>query len=415
MNIRKPWKQTPSYKGEEKAESYNFFDISSFFRFDTHRNALGVLSDQTCSDLGFENLFMFSDRTASRIGQQYLYNLMRIIPDKAGEIERHEALINELSSHPDLQEELVKDLQILNTHEAYSIASLMGIGFPAVPVWRKILFRICGFLPALFLLLLYFYQAGAWLLLLIAAILVNGVIHYGNKPNNLNFLISIPQLIRLLNISGKLSKNPLFTELGKEVPEALSSLETLRKASGHLRMESKMDSDLAVILWAIMECVKIFFLAEPIAYHKVITLLKDKNRQIETVFRFGRQSVVGRFSAEEPALLLSAGKAGRRGADGDGGDVSSPAQELCCQYDPDRRPLHPVYRFEYVGKDYFHPYPGRQYASGTDASYSFCPADADENACHDPCRPDAFRQPFRRQKFLSERSGVDPRYAIMQP
>ena len=185
MNIRKPWKQTPSYKGEEKAESYNFFDISSFFRFDTHRNALGVLSDQTCSDLGFEDLFMFSDRTASRVGQQYLYNLMRIIPDKAGEIERHEALINELSSHPDLQEELVKDLQILNTHEAYSIASLMGIGFPAVPVWRKILFRICGFLPSLLLLLLYFYQAGAWLLLLIAAILVNGVIHYGNKPNNL--------------------------------------------------------------------------------------------------------------------------------------------------------------------------------------------------------------------------------------
>ena len=164
MNIRKPWKQTPSYKGEEKAESYNFFDISSFFRFDTHRNALGVLSDQTCSDLGFEDLFMFSDRTASRVGQQYLYNLMRIIPDKAGEIERHEALINELSSHPDLQEELVKDLQILNTHEAYSIASLMGIGFPAVPVWRKILFRICGFLPSLLLLLLYFYQAGAWLL-----------------------------------------------------------------------------------------------------------------------------------------------------------------------------------------------------------------------------------------------------------
>ena len=29
MNIRKPWKQTPSYKGEEKAESYNFFDIKS--------------------------------------------------------------------------------------------------------------------------------------------------------------------------------------------------------------------------------------------------------------------------------------------------------------------------------------------------------------------------------------------------
>lgn len=70
------------------------------------------------------------------------------------------------------------------------------------------------------------------------------------------------------------------------MPGALSSLETLRKASGHLRMESKLDGDMAVILWAIMECAKIFFLAEPVAYNKVIGLLKDKNRDIDTVFRF---------------------------------------------------------------------------------------------------------------------------------
>ena len=73
MNIRKPWKQTPSYKGEEKAESYNFFDISSFFRFDTPRNALGVLSDQTCSDLGFR---LFPDLCHLRKGIGFVCNVL---------------------------------------------------------------------------------------------------------------------------------------------------------------------------------------------------------------------------------------------------------------------------------------------------------------------------------------------------
>lgn len=286
MNIWKPWKQTAGYEGKEKTEDYNFFEISSFFRFDTHRNALGVLSEQTCSDLGFDDLFMFSDRTVSRVGQQYLYNLMRTIPDKANEIEQNEPLVNTLATHPDLHRGIIKDLHFLSAPDAYSIAPLMELGHPVVPTWRKILFRFCGFLPALFLLSFYLYQSGTCLVIFIATIIVNGVIHYGNKPNNLNYLASIPQLIRLLNISGKLCKNPLFSGIGKEVPDALSSLESLRKASGHLRMESKMDSDLAVILWAITECVKIFFLAEPIAYNKVVTLLKDKNRHIETVFRF---------------------------------------------------------------------------------------------------------------------------------
>lgn len=75
----KPWGHTSYYGGEEKTEDYNFFEISSFFRFDKHQRALGVLSEQTCADLGFEDLFMFSDRTVSRVGQQYLYNLMRTI------------------------------------------------------------------------------------------------------------------------------------------------------------------------------------------------------------------------------------------------------------------------------------------------------------------------------------------------
>ena len=82
MSIFNFRKHPAGYGGEEKAETYDFFEIAAFFRCDSHKQALGVLSEQTCSDLGLDDLFMFTDRTASRVGQQYLYNLMRTIPAK---------------------------------------------------------------------------------------------------------------------------------------------------------------------------------------------------------------------------------------------------------------------------------------------------------------------------------------------
>ena len=182
-------------------------------------------------------------------------------------------------------------------------------------------------------------------------------------------------------------------------------------------MESKMDSDLAVILWAIMECVKIFFLAEPIAYHKVITLLKDKNRQIETVFRFvglaDSLSSVAFLRKSLPYYSLP-------GKPEDEVRVEAeemyhpPAGKLHSQYDPDRRPFHLVYRFEYVGKDYFHPYPGVNMLTAQTLHTAF----ARRMQMKTPVMIHAALMLSDSlsdgKKFLSERSGVDPRYAIMQ-
>ncbi len=39
-----------------------------------------MLSDKTCNDMDFEELFMFIDRTRSKEGQQYLYKKLRVIP-----------------------------------------------------------------------------------------------------------------------------------------------------------------------------------------------------------------------------------------------------------------------------------------------------------------------------------------------
>lgn len=119
------WKRTSLYDGEAKEGQFDYLEISSYFCFDKHTDVLGVLSDQTCSDLGFDEVFMYADRTVSRIGQQYLYNLMRTISEKPNGIERNESLIRQLASNKYLREEVVKELQVLSSADAEHIRAVM--------------------------------------------------------------------------------------------------------------------------------------------------------------------------------------------------------------------------------------------------------------------------------------------------
>lgn len=286
MSIFNFRKRSAGYGGEEKAETYDFFEIAAFFRYDSHKQAVGILSEQTCSDLGLDDLFMFIDRTASRVGQQYLYNLMRTISAKEGVIKANEAIVEKFSADSEGHASVVKELHTLQAVETYSIAPLLQTEYSPVPAWWQLVLRVCSFLPTLFLLLFLFYKLVPALLLLVVAILVNGVLHYRNKHNGLGYLVSMPQLMKMLDAAGKLAADPLLSAISKNVPEALVSLETLRRLGKSLRIESRLDNDLAVILWAITEMVKIFFLIEPLSYNKTVRLLKDKNAAIETVFRF---------------------------------------------------------------------------------------------------------------------------------
>ena len=59
-----------SYAGEIKSETFNLTDISAYFRYRKEVEGDNLLSDQTYSDLGVEELFTFADRTVSRVGQQ---------------------------------------------------------------------------------------------------------------------------------------------------------------------------------------------------------------------------------------------------------------------------------------------------------------------------------------------------------
>ena len=77
-DLRKNW-------GKKKEEEYfSFEDISRYFRRNKHKNdAFHVVSDQTSLDLDLNEVFKFIDRTSSKVGQQYLYNKIRLVKSQS--------------------------------------------------------------------------------------------------------------------------------------------------------------------------------------------------------------------------------------------------------------------------------------------------------------------------------------------
>ena len=79
--------------GKVKNDSFYFESIEKYFRNKNHTGAFQILSDKTCNDLDFNELFMFVDRTTSKVGQQFLYNTLRTIPSDGDKFIEQEKLI----------------------------------------------------------------------------------------------------------------------------------------------------------------------------------------------------------------------------------------------------------------------------------------------------------------------------------
>lgn len=280
-------KQTANnHPGKIKTEEFNLTDIAAYFLYKKQEEGSHALSEQTCSDLGTEELFTFVDRTQSRVGQQYLYHILCTVPRTTGEIEQNEDIIGHLQTDGGLQERLTKVLSGLQDTEAYTIVRLLTDELPDASGKTRITLTVLKFLPTLFLLLYLLAQVSAYGILFLAAIIANVVIHYTFKMKSIDYIYSVPQLIKLMSIAGKLCKYPELSKLTKDIPEALATLKPIRRTALFLRMENKMQSDIAAFVWFFTELIHIFFLTEPLSFLQSVSILKNKNREIETVYRF---------------------------------------------------------------------------------------------------------------------------------
>lgn len=266
-----------------KDDDYYFELIEKYFRNKDNSGSFQVLSDKTCNDLDFEELFMFLDRTNSKVGQQYLYNRLRNIPKESTGLKLREKIIKKLSDETDFRINIQKQLEKLNKDDAYYITSLFQEEHIKPPKWLFVI-RLLAFTSLLSIIMLPFNPLLIFVLL--GVFIVNFGIHYWNKRNLYQYVGAIPHLLRLNKLASILHKEPVFNELNSKLKDSIKIINQVRNRMSFFQLEAKFQSNIEILFWLLLELFKTLFLLEPLFLFGVLKRLDTKREQIEDVFCF---------------------------------------------------------------------------------------------------------------------------------
>lgn len=284
--FRRKKKQTERLEasfGKLKDEPFDFSAIHKYFENKDKSKVLQVLSDKTCNDLDFEELFMYLDRTTSKVGQQYLYNKLRAIDVNPQETEINEELIDKLSKEPNFRIKIQRQLERLSKYDVYRISELFQKEHPKPPKWF-IAVKLLSFTSLLSFVWLFF--EPQFVLVFMGVFMINFIIHLWNKRNLLSIIDAIPQLLRLNGIASYIHR---YKDLKNIDPKLSASIRTINKVNfrmSFLKLETKLQGEFESIAWILLELFKIMFLLEPLLLFGVLNRLNTKREEITNVFEF---------------------------------------------------------------------------------------------------------------------------------
>lgn len=285
--------------GKVKEDSFNFDLIEKYFKTKTHDSNFQMLSDKTCNDLDFDELFMFIDKTNSRVGQQYLYNKLRNIPLFNSDQSKNEQIINDFKTNVEFRLGVQTQLSKLNDFNAFYLTSLFQDEFIKPPKWFFVV-PVLSFACVLSLVFMLFNMQ--FVFVLIALLVPNLLIHYWNKKNLDLYLSSLPQLLKLKTVANKLFNYDRLAQLNSKISDSIKTVNTIRRKVMFFTIESNMQGEFQAFLWLILELIKIMFLFEPILLFSALKKLEDKRSEIEQLYDF-----VGQVDALNSIASLQAG------------------------------------------------------------------------------------------------------------
>lgn len=269
--------------GKVKSDSFHFESIEKYFKNRNQAEAFQILSDKTCNDLDFNELFMFLDRTTSKVGQQFLYNVLRTIPSEGAGFPEQENIIQQISNDPVLRLRLQVHLDKLSSDSTYNITSLFQDEHIRKPKWFFVI-PVLSVTGLLCMLMLPFIPQFFFLLL--GVIIINLVIHYWNKRNLYEYLGSIPQLLKLNIIAKELLKFKLLKQINSDLTDSIKTIDKVKNRMSFFKLEAKLESDAEIAFWSMLELVKSVFLLEPLLLFGVLKQLDTRRKEIEEVFTF---------------------------------------------------------------------------------------------------------------------------------
>ncbi|GAA5020744.1 DNA mismatch repair protein MutS [Marivirga lumbricoides] len=269
--------------GNIKEEKFYFQNIERYYR---NKKIIGdskTISDETALDLDFDDLFMYLDRTTSKVGQQYLYYLLRNIHADQSKKAIKEQLIHKFINDESFRLKVQLTLNELSEHECLYLPSLFQEKYLSPPKWFFIL-KFLALLPIVFLLLVPVSQYFS--LFLLAALSINFGIHYWNKSNLLQYIGALPYVNILFKVARNLSKEDDLLLLDATIGAAIKNAEKVKGGITFFKTNSGMENEFTSLGWALFELVKIPFLLEPLVLFRTLNKLDKRRSDMDKVYSF---------------------------------------------------------------------------------------------------------------------------------
>lgn len=264
-----------------KDTEFDFERIALYFLNCEKKECFQVLKDETLNDLDFEELFMYLDRTSSKIGQQYLYHSLRTIPNGPKRLEQQELLIDQLQSDVSLSNTAILEVNKLNGESSYFIQRLIFGDAIDKPKWFWIIPILC-LLSSVSFLTMFFYPV--FTLVFLGFLLLNGIIHYWNKNNILTYANTIPQLIKMNQVHKELMRFNVIANDHEKNQESSAELDKLTRLAVFFKWEAKLSSEFGQLADLFLELLKGAFLIETILFFRLTNRLAKQKEAILQVF-----------------------------------------------------------------------------------------------------------------------------------
>lgn len=281
---RKKEKKQPETRKQIKDESFDFDLIASYFRSKNQDAVFQTINSKTIHDIDLHEIFMFIDRTNSRIGQQFLLDKLFAVNTPLS-FESQEKFIAYFNENETVRMKVVQLLSGLNKQEAYYITDLFSGQYVQKPGWYPLIPLLSGLSVAALVLT---FLMPKTLFLLIGILIINLIVHYWNKRNIFVYTDSIPQLLKLYETVNGLNRLTIpDTPADSTVQKALKSIGSLKKRLFVFKLEAKNNaSEMAGLVFLIIEYIKILFLIEPQIVFGVLKKLEEKQQDIRILFEY---------------------------------------------------------------------------------------------------------------------------------
>lgn len=107
---------------------FDFYYIRSYFDYAVKNKHFHILSDKTVADLDINDVFKIIDRTCSKIGQQFLYYIIRTPKNDLKSLKKFNKLVDFFSSKKNEIDRLNCQIELskLNSHDSYYLSGLIS-------------------------------------------------------------------------------------------------------------------------------------------------------------------------------------------------------------------------------------------------------------------------------------------------